>query len=221
MAEPLSHQPAVDFPAPLLAERCNHAEDVELHAVLRQVADSLHHPLESGAALAVGAEAVVDFGRAVQAHAHQEAVFGQEAGPVAVKQQGVGLQRVGHRLAPPARLHLAVHRLAIEVQPGQGGFAALPGEDAGREAVAQVVRAHPLQDCLRHHFQAAVVAQGLVRAEVEAVAAVEVTEAPDRLDQQGERFCRIYFHVDIACITVGRTPVSALCVFRSAWKAEN
>jgi len=76
-----------------------------------------------------------------------------------------------------------------EVEPGEGGLAALPAEDGLGHAVAEELGDHRFEDLVDHRLGAAAVGvepagEQLLRAVVEAILAAQVAAVADRLDQQ-------------------------------------
>jgi len=98
----------VEFLRLLHVGLAKHTQDVELHFFGLHQFDGGHYPLPGPAAFLVETVAVVQFLGAVQRDAHQPVVLMEQLTPVAVNENGVGLQRVAHALpvAPEPLLEL-------------------------------------------------------------------------------------------------------------------
>jgi hypothetical protein len=95
---------AVNFPRVFHVGLAQHAEDVEFDFVLLEDFDAAHHAPPGPLSSAVDPVTIVHGLGAVNGDAHQPVIFPQQAAPVLVDQDSVGLQRVGYALAITAIL---------------------------------------------------------------------------------------------------------------------
>ncbi len=156
----------------------DHQQRAHLDPVPPEDVDAAPHVGEGRSTGAVAALRVVDEGRPVQADADPEPVVPQEAPPVVVEQGGIGLQRVGDRLARSPQARLRVYRLREERPSQQRRLAAMPDEvDAVVQRVLERPGGHGEHDRVAHGLAAA-------DAPIVAVRAAQVAVA-GRLDDQG------------------------------------
>ena len=94
-----------------------------------QGVDAGHHSIKRWFAAAGDAIAVVQLSRAVNRQADKELIRFEEFSPGIVNQDTVGLQIVFDPLAGLFILLLEFHYFVEKLQPHQGRFTALPGED--------------------------------------------------------------------------------------------
>ena len=178
---------AVDLGAAVGVAVVDGAEDVELDAVLDELAPAAHHLVEAALAALVDAVGVVDLARPVDREPDEEVVLLQELAPLVVELRPVRLDRVGDRLFRPAVLLDELDRAAEELDAHQRRLPALPGD---RHLLPVGVRLEQLPDVgleqVVGHPEAAARVQHLLREE-EAVRAVEVADGPGRLREQMER----------------------------------
>ena len=99
---------------------------VPSHVVRLQDPQSPDHALERRLAAFVVAVGVVQVRGAVDGHAHEEVVLGQERCPVIVDQGAVGLDRVLDDLSRAPMLFDEVHHVPVEAHSHHRGLAALP-----------------------------------------------------------------------------------------------
>ena len=77
----------------------DHAEDVELDAVLAEDLDGLHHPVPRRRAAEREPMPVVQLLRPIEADTEQELVLAEEPRPLVVDEGAIGLEAVPHHLA--------------------------------------------------------------------------------------------------------------------------
>lgn len=172
----------VDVERPIRGIATDACQDVEVHAVLLQQAQPLHHPVEGRAAVTALAIAVVDVAWTIEADADEEIVILEERAPLVGEPQTVGLERVLDLLFRAKGL-LHRHDATKEVEPPQRWFAAVPHELDHRCWLGpDVLLGVRGEDSVRHPVVLAAAEQRAL-LQVEAVVAPDVAHRPHRLGQ--------------------------------------
>ncbi len=155
-------QEAIDVERLPRVQPMHAGQRVECHAGPAQQVGGGHHLVEGRRTALVDTKAVVQFTRPVDAQPDQKAVLFQEAGPVFVEQNAVGLKIV-FDLLPGLRVFLLQgDHAAEEVQPAQGGLAALPREHDGSTGIAvDILADEKLQRLVIHRAGARPIRQRL------------------------------------------------------------
>ena len=112
--------PAVEF--------VDDAQNIVVHLMVLQAAQSFQDPLVSGVASLVEAVTIVQLSRSVHAQAHEEAVLFKEATPIIVQESTVCLDRVSDLLRRRRIPFLQLDNPPEKINAQQCGLAALPGE---------------------------------------------------------------------------------------------
>ncbi|MNP27596.1 hypothetical protein D3C76_1205160 [compost metagenome] len=126
---------------------------------------------------------IVDLPWAVEAEPHQETLAGEEGAPVVIEQGAIGLQGIADDLAG-GEAALVVQGPLEKVQAEQGRLAALPGELDFGAGLRRDVALHVVAQHLVVHAEALAGRELLLLLQVEAVAAIEVADRPDRLGHE-------------------------------------
>ena len=182
---------AVDRPPMVLVGGIDGTQDVEVDLVTAQRLPALHHQIEGALAATVQPVGVVQLARAIHTQADQKVVLLEEAAPVVVQQQAVGLEGVLDRLPGPAVLLDQLDRMLKEFEFHQRRLAALPGHrDFGHAVRFEQLADVGLERGRRH--PALVVRVERFLGQEEAVGAIDIAGRAAGLGQQME---------------TGRTPV--------------
>lgn len=112
--------------------------------------DGPPHPGKGSLPRGVASVVVVGVGGAVQRNAHQKVMVPEEIGPGGVQPPAVCLDGVVDRYPRPGVTGLQLHRLFVEIQPHQGGFAPLEGDGTRPFGFGQRRPDHPFQRCFAH-----------------------------------------------------------------------
>jgi len=165
--------------------RVHGAEYVELHPVLLEQSGGGHGSVEGAVAPLVHAVRVVKRPWAIDAQPNQEVVFAEELAPGIVQQYSVCLDGVLDVHTGPCILGCARHRTPVEVEPHEGGLAALPGNRHPAGTLCLDILADiSLQQLIRHPEVTAGVE--LLLGQEEAVLAGEVAGSACGLGQHME-----------------------------------
>ena len=163
----------------------HHAEDVVAHTGSIQLFRGGQHSVEGAAAACVQAQEIVGRLTAVQGHAQEEVVLGEEGDHLVRQVQAVGLQGVGHRQARAGVGLLQLHQAAEIFNARQRGLAALEGEGG----LTVGVHHHPADEGLQHvvlHGGIDALATAAHFIGIEAVPAAHVAGAGYRLDHHSD-----------------------------------
>ena len=154
-----------------------------LHVVPAQEGEAAQDGGVAAVAGRVGAARVVDGGGAVDAHAQQEAVLGEEFGQAGGKQGAVGLDAVGDLRAGAGVAALQAQERAVEVLAHQQRLAALEGEGVRGEGQGQKAADQAGEGGLVHAVDAGLRVK-LGAPQVEAIGAPEVAVRAGGFDEQ-------------------------------------
>lgn len=172
MAVDLVAEELVDFQTSAFAVFVYHTEGVECYVVLVEQLNGFPDSLK------IAAVGVVNGFGSVDGQADEEVVIGKKLGPRCIQAGPVGLQGVVDGFVAPVLL-LQVEGPPVEVDSGQGGFAAVPAEGyrvafVGLDVLLDV----GFQQRFAHGFTSS---PGVV-----AIAAVQVTPSTYGFDQGGK-----------------------------------
>jgi len=161
-----------------------YAEEVELDFVLLEAFETFKDLFGRALAVVGDAVVVVEFRWAVDGEADEELLFVEEPAPVVVEEGAIGLEGVLDGLAGAFVFVLEFDGFSEEVESGEGGFAALPGDGHFVGKMGDEAGEEFLEGGEGHAVFVAVV-DGF-GGEVIAVGAVEVAERADGLDHDGD-----------------------------------
>src|SRR5208337_1348183 len=182
----------IDRAAVLLVGGVDRAQYVEFDSVLAQVPPALHHLVEGALFAAVEPVRVVDLAWAVNAQANQEIVFLEEAAPLIVEEDAVGLKGMLHDLLGAAVLFDELDGASEEVDLHQRRFASLPRDSyCGRAVRLQQLLDVSLERGLGHPILFVRIQRFF--GQEEAIGAIDVANGPARLRQKVEaRWCVVW-----------------------------
>ena len=116
----------VDLLAVVFVGSVDRAQDVCLHARLREQLPAAHDHRVRSAPAAIETIRVVQLSWAVNGNPHEHVVVGEETRPFARDQSAVRLQGVAHALGGPTVEFTQLYHPLKEGEPPKGRFAALP-----------------------------------------------------------------------------------------------
>ena len=128
VAAPDAAEEFVKFDGMGCIDRVDGSHRVPLDLVAFEEVDGVHHLFPCRLAVPCRSAGVVQVLRAVDADAHEPSLVMQEAAPLRCEQRAVGLQGVVDVVSVGVLL-LEAYGTAVEVQPGQHRFAAMPREE--------------------------------------------------------------------------------------------
>ena len=159
----------------------HHRQDVEIHLVVLQQLDGVHHRAVGALSLGVQAVLVVEGLVPVQGDSHQEMVLGEEGRPLLGHGVTVGLDGVFHRDVAAVELLFQLHHLAEKGEPRHGGLSPLKGDGAAGRRAAQDLLQHGFQGFFGHDAVGGCLAVGGFVG-VKAVPAAHIAKRAGRFD---------------------------------------
>jgi len=125
-------------------------EGVNINVMVNQELDAADDGIEGGGAIGIAAEAVVEFGRAINTCADEKIMLFEEGAPLGSEEGAIGLEGVGDARAAGVFV-LELHDALKEGEAHEERFAALPCEDHFRRVErGQVVADETLEDRIGH-----------------------------------------------------------------------
>ena len=163
----------------------HHRQQVEVNLMALEQPGGPQCAAEGTAALRVPAQRVVQGLAAVQGQADKEAVLLKESRPAAVQHKPIGLKGVVYAHIVHVIFLLVLYSQPEELQPPQGGLAALEPKSTLAAGVVQGLSYQCFQGVLGHH---AIGGHGAVHSlvVVEAVGAAHIATARGGLYKYGE-----------------------------------
>lgn len=175
----------IDFRDPGGAVLMDDGEEVEIHAPALQQAEPLEDTLIAGGARELSSVSVVTLPDSVQGQADEKIMLFEKAAPGFIQQKAVCLEAV---LNPPSLFSLPFLQLdqpLIKGKSPEQRLSALKTEEQGIRAVVQC----PFQDIFQCFFRHDSGIPGASLGDfipIEAIGAVHIAKAGDRLQQKGE-----------------------------------
>ncbi|MNQ70756.1 hypothetical protein D3C85_854010 [compost metagenome] len=158
-------------------------QHIEFDPMAFQQCKAAHDIVETGPAALVRPIEVMDLAWSVKAEADHESLTGKKVAPLIIKQGAVGLQGIAYDLAS-GELALVVDRTLEKVEAQQRRFATLPGELHFRTALRCDIALHISTQHIIGHPEAFARRKQLFFFQIEAIAAIEITNRPDRLGHE-------------------------------------